>query len=120
MKPRALDLFCCAGGATRGLQEAGFHVTGVDIKPQHDTLLYDVHSKHRPDEESRQPYFHLARMCRLRIDAMGAASKHGTAKPRDAIRAGADSSYERESSFSGRTIRSGKAADRPPRMGISR
>lgn len=33
-KPRALDLFCCAGGATKGLQEAGFHVTGVDIKPQ--------------------------------------------------------------------------------------
>lgn len=34
MKLRALDLFCCAGGATRGLQMAGFHVTGVDIKPQ--------------------------------------------------------------------------------------
>lgn len=33
-KPRALDLFCCAGGATKGLQRAGFHVTGVDIKPQ--------------------------------------------------------------------------------------
>lgn len=32
--PRALDLFCGAGGATRGLQLAGFHVTGVDIKPQ--------------------------------------------------------------------------------------
>lgn len=31
---RALDLFCGAGGATRGLQLAGFHVTGVDIKPQ--------------------------------------------------------------------------------------
>ncbi len=31
---RALDLFCCAGGATRGLQQAGYHVTGVDIKPQ--------------------------------------------------------------------------------------
>lgn len=31
---RALDLFCKAGGATRGLQQAGFHVTGVDIKPQ--------------------------------------------------------------------------------------
>lgn len=34
MKPRALDLFCCAGGAARGLQLAGFHVTGVDIRPQ--------------------------------------------------------------------------------------
>ena len=34
LKPRALDLFCGAGGATRGLQLAGFHVTGVDLKPQ--------------------------------------------------------------------------------------
>lgn len=33
-KPKALDLFCGAGGATRGLQQAGFHVTGVDINPQ--------------------------------------------------------------------------------------
>jgi len=34
MKPLAIDLFCGAGGATKGLQRAGFHVTGVDIKPQ--------------------------------------------------------------------------------------
>ena len=34
MKPRALDLFCKAGGATKGLQRAGFHVTGVDIEAQ--------------------------------------------------------------------------------------
>jgi len=33
-KPRLLDLFCGAGGATRGYQLAGFHVTGVDLKPQ--------------------------------------------------------------------------------------
>lgn len=29
---RAIDLFCCEGGATRGLQQAGFKVLGVDIK----------------------------------------------------------------------------------------
>jgi DNA (cytosine-5)-methyltransferase 1 len=34
VKPRALDLFCGAGGATKGLQRAGFRVVGVDIHPQ--------------------------------------------------------------------------------------
>jgi hypothetical protein len=32
--PWLLDAFCCAGGATRGYQEAGFRVLGVDINPQ--------------------------------------------------------------------------------------
>lgn len=34
MKPRMLDLYAGAGGAARGYQLAGFHVTGVDINPQ--------------------------------------------------------------------------------------
>jgi DNA (cytosine-5)-methyltransferase 1 len=34
MQPRLLDLFSAAGGAARGYQLAGFHVTGVDILPQ--------------------------------------------------------------------------------------
>jgi hypothetical protein len=34
MRLRALDLCCCAGGATRGLQQAGLHVTGIDVAPQ--------------------------------------------------------------------------------------
>lgn len=33
-KPRILDLFCGAGGAARGYQEAGFYVVGVDLSPQ--------------------------------------------------------------------------------------
>ncbi|GGK90168.1 hypothetical protein Ppa06_58280 [Planomonospora parontospora subsp. parontospora] len=34
MKPRLLDACCGVGGATRGYQMAGWHVTGVDINPQ--------------------------------------------------------------------------------------
>ncbi|WP_306743688.1 hypothetical protein [Saccharothrix yanglingensis] len=33
-RPRLLDLFCCAGGASAGYHAAGFDVTGVDIRPQ--------------------------------------------------------------------------------------
>lgn len=33
MKPRLLDLFCGAGGAAKGYQNAGFYVVGIDIKP---------------------------------------------------------------------------------------
>ena len=31
---RALDLFCCAGGASDGLTRAGFEVDGVDLEAQ--------------------------------------------------------------------------------------
>lgn len=33
-RPVLLDLFCKAGGATKGYQRAGFYVVGVDIEPQ--------------------------------------------------------------------------------------
>jgi len=31
---RLLDLYCCAGGASFGYEQAGFKVVGVDIEPQ--------------------------------------------------------------------------------------
>jgi hypothetical protein len=34
VRPRLLDLFCCAGGAGVGYHRAGFDVVGVDNKPQ--------------------------------------------------------------------------------------
>lgn len=34
MRPRAIDLFCGAGGASAGLVAAGFDVVGVDVKDQ--------------------------------------------------------------------------------------
>ena len=34
MKPKLLDLFCGAGGASKGYYLAGFEVEGVDIEPQ--------------------------------------------------------------------------------------
>src|SRR4051794_4207914 len=33
-RPVLVDLFCKAGGATKGYQRAGFYVIGVDIEPQ--------------------------------------------------------------------------------------
>lgn len=34
MKRTMLDLYCCQGGATKGYQDAGFNVIGVDIDDQ--------------------------------------------------------------------------------------
>lgn len=35
---RALDLYCCGGGISEGLQRAGFEVVGVDIETKHERV----------------------------------------------------------------------------------
>jgi hypothetical protein len=43
-RPRLLDLFCCAGGASVGYARAGFDVTGIDIadRPRYPYPLLQV------------------------------------------------------------------------------
>lgn len=63
-KKKLLDLFCCAGGAAMGYFQAGFEVTGIDIKPQKrypftficdDALEYLIANAHKYDAVHASP-----------------------------------------------------------------
>lgn len=91
MKPRLLDLFCCAGGAGMGYQRAGFEVIGVDINPQPrypfefhqgDALAYLAEHGHEFDAIHGSPPCHDHSALRHTM----AGGLHGTAWLLDATR----------------------------------
>jgi hypothetical protein len=79
-KPRLLDLFCGAGGSARGYQMAGFHVTGVDVKPQprycgdefHQGDALEFCRKHGHEFDA----IHASPVCRRFSECTPLASRH--------------------------------------------
>lgn len=80
-KLRALDLFCCAGGASMGLHRAGFEVVGVDCVDIHRHYPYiSTHGywTHRTPEWAVSC---LARVSDLCHRTMGAIAQWAPAEP---------------------------------------
>lgn len=86
-----LDLFCCQGGATRGYQEAGFQVIGVDISPQPryigegfvqaDAVAYVL--EHMEEIRSRFAFVHASPPCQGEgAPAKGTNAVRGNPHPR--------------------------------------
>ena len=63
MKPRLLDLFCGAGGASTGYHRAGFEVTGVDIKTQPNFPFHFIQADALEFDTSRYDAIHASPPC---------------------------------------------------------
>src|SRR5271166_4103712 len=79
---RALDLFCGAGGATKGLQQAGFHVTGVDLvkSPRYcgEAFFFDDVRNIAPSDLQRFDFIWASPPCQAHtaLKAMHNAKEH--------------------------------------------
>jgi DNA (cytosine-5)-methyltransferase 1 len=80
-RPRLLDLFCGAGGASMGYHRAGFDVTGADIEPQphypfefHQVDVFDYLSGFAGDWDA----VHASPPCQDRSATRDFGGDHGT------------------------------------------
>lgn len=77
MKPRLLDLFCGAGGASKGYADAGFEVIGVDHKPQPNyPFEFHLYDALEFDSESRFHAIHASPPCQGYSTQTADPSKH--------------------------------------------
>lgn len=78
-KPVLLDLFCAAGGCTKGYQQAGFFVVGVDDQPQKrycgDQFIQADALEYVAEEGIEYDAIHASPPCQGYIKA-GIADKH--------------------------------------------
>ena len=77
--PRALDLFCCAGGASEGLHRAGFDVTGMDIGVDISGQCVVI-SAHEHTEKNQGALGRMDAMREVRGRTMGVAQERQAAK----------------------------------------
>ena len=83
-RPKLLDLFCCAGGAARGYDEAGFDVFGVDIVEQSNypyPMIVDNALELSPSFVEKFDAIHASPPCQSYSD-LAARNGNGDAWPR--------------------------------------